>query len=137
MHLRARCYVVVLAMFASLLAAIPSVAHHSITAEFDPSKQFILKGAITQVDWENPHIYVHLDVRDTAGKTVNWALETYPPSMLKRGGVTRDTFKIGEVVSIDAFPAKDGTKALAYLKRITFADGHSLEIWLGDAEKYK
>ena len=120
-----------------LSLAIPVFAHHSISAEFDPSKNFTLKGTITQVDWENPHVYVHLDVPDSSGKIVNWALETYPPAVLHKGGVTRETFKPGQVVSIDAFPPKDGTKSLAYLKTITFADGHSIEIWVGDPKDYK
>jgi hypothetical protein len=118
------------------LVVLPVLAHHSISAEFDPSKNFTLKGTITQVDWENPHVYVHLDVKDDSGKIVNWALETYPPAVLHKGGVTRETFKPGQVVSIDAFPPKDGTKSLAYLKVIAFSDGHSIEIWVGDPDQY-
>lgn len=127
----------VLASSLALLCGAVAFAHHSVTAEFDPSKTMVLKGEITQVDWENPHVYVHLDVKDDAGKVVNWALETYPPAILHKGGVTRDTFKPGQVVRIDALPPKDGTKSLAYLKVITFEDGHSIEIWVGDPNQYK
>lgn len=127
---------VALALGSGLLAA-PVWAHHSITAEFDPSKILVLKGTITKVEWVNPHVYLYLDVRDDAGKVVNWALETYPPAVLRRGGLARDAFKQGQVVSIDAFPPKDGTKSLAYLKQITFPDGHSVEIWIGDPKNYK
>lgn len=123
--------------FGSLLIVASALAHHSINAEFDSSKTIVLKGTITQVDWENPHVYVHLDVKDNSGNMANWALETYPPAVLHKGGVTRETFKPGQVVTIDAFPPKDGTKSLAYLKVITFSDGHSIEIWVADPNQYK
>ncbi len=128
---------VLMATLGSFLAVLPVLAHHSITAEFDPGKNFVLKGTITEVEWENPHVYVHLAVKDKDAKVVNWSLETYPPGILHKGGVTRETFKEGQEVSIDAFPPKDGTKNLAYLKTITFADGHSIEIWVGDPSQYK
>lgn len=120
-----------------LLAASFALAHHSVSAEFDPSKTIVLKGTITGVDWVNPHVYVHLDVADEHGKMASWALETSPPLVLKRGGINKETFKEGQVVSIDVFPSKDGTKNLAFLKRITFADGHSTQIWIADPNQDK
>jgi hypothetical protein len=102
-------------------------AHHSVPGQFDMSKPMTLKGVITKVDWINPHIYIHLEVKDAAGTTSAWALATLPTAMMRRAGLTRESLqgKPGEEVRIDALPARDGTKHLGWINKITYADGHS------------
>src|SRR5580700_4879405 len=77
-------------------------AHHSITSEFDSTKEFTVTVVLTHVDWTNPHIYVWVDAKDDEGKVVNWAFEGNPPGILHRAGVTKDLFKVGEVVTVTA-----------------------------------
>jgi hypothetical protein len=113
----------------------PLFAHHSITAEFDPTSSLVLKGVITKVDWVNPHVYVYIDVKDDSGKVTNWALESGPPGMLRRGGVNAEKIGVGQAVTVDAYKAKDGSKSLAFLRRITYADGHFVQLWVGDPSK--
>jgi hypothetical protein len=103
------------------------LAHHSVPGQFDMSKPVTLKGVITKIDWINPHIYVHLDVKDASGTTNTWALATLPTAMMRRAGLTKETLqgKPGEEVTINAVPARDGSKHLAWINKITYADGHS------------
>ena len=103
------------------------LAHHSVPGQFDMSKPVTLKGVITKIDWINPHIYVHLDVKDGSGTTSTWALATLPTAMMRRAGLTRETLqgKPGEEVTINAVPARDGSKQLGWINKITYADGHS------------
>jgi len=115
-------------------AAAPALAHHSLQSEYDINQSITLRGTVTKVDWVNPHVYVYLDVKDDKGAVTRWAVTTLPPGNLRRGGLTRDLLGYGETVSILAFQARDGSH-LAFLRTITFADGHTLEIWLGDASK--
>jgi hypothetical protein len=127
-----------MAVICSLLIAAwacPVRAHHSITAEFDPTSSLVLKGVITKVDWVNPHVYIYIDVKDASGTVTNWSLESGPPGMLRRGGVNQEKIGIGQQVTIDAYKAKDGSKALAFLRRITYADGHFVQLWVGDPSK--
>ena len=104
-------------LVAALLAtsAIPVFAHHSFAAEFDSSKPVNLTGVVTKVDWMNPHTYFYVDVKDPqTGKVTNWACEMGSPNGLTRQGWTRNTLKVGMVVSFDGTRAKDGsTKANA------------------------
>jgi hypothetical protein len=108
-------------------AAATLLAHHSVPGQFDMSKPLTLKGVISKVDWINPHIYVHLDVKEPDGTTNTWALATLPTAMMRRAGITRDSLqgKSGEEVTINAVPARDGSKHLGWINKITYADGHS------------
>ncbi len=109
-----------------LAAAPASFAHHSVPGQFDMSKSVTLNGVVSQVDWVNPHIYVHLAVKENSGKTATWALGTLPTAMMRKAGLTKESLmgKPGEVVTIRAFPARDGTQHLGWIVRITYADGH-------------
>src|ERR1700720_728195 len=83
------------AIFA-VTAAVPALAHHSFSAEFDGSKLIELKGVVTKIEWTNPHVYFYLDVRDEKGESANWGCETTGPGALHRQGWTRDSLKVGD-----------------------------------------
>ena len=112
--------------FCLLLVSIPALAHHSATAEFDSSKTFTVKGTLTKLEWFNPHVYIYADVTDENGKVTPYSFETGPPGNLRRAGVVKTMFAVGDVVTIEAAVAKDGSKHLGLLKAVHFADGHTI-----------
>jgi len=111
-----------------LILAPPSVdAHHSFGAEYDGEKPITLKGTVTRIDWENPHMHFYIDVKDAAGKVVQWKFEGYPPNMLIRQGWKKDgTMKIGDVVTVFAWRARDGSN-LAHSREVTWENGTKLQ----------
>jgi len=127
--MRHRLLGVALAVVAILATASVLSAHHSVAGQFDESKSVTLKGVISKVDWVNPHIYLYIDVK-TDGETVTWSLGTVPTAMARRAGLTKESIsgKVGEVVTIDCIPARDGTKHLGWVNTITYADGHKIEL---------
>jgi Family of unknown function (DUF6152) len=127
--MRYKCEIVRPAVLAGLvLLCAPLFAHHSVTAEFDPSKEFTVTGVLKHVDWTNPHIYVWVEAKDSDGKLVTWSFEGNPPGLLHRAGVTKDVFKVGETVTVTAMPANDGTKNLGFGKVYRYADGHEIRL---------
>jgi hypothetical protein len=87
-------------------------AHHSFDAEYDSSKLVTITGIVTQLDWINPHAYVHVNVKDAGGAVKTYKVEMGPPYALVRGGWKRDTVKAGDTVTITgAAAAKDGSNA--------------------------
>lgn len=92
-----------------ILATGTAIAHHSFAAEFDANKALNLKGVVTKIEWMNPHTYFYLDVSETDGKVINWGMEMASPNGLMRQGWTRNTLKVGDVVTVEGSQAKDGT----------------------------
>ena len=102
--------ILVLTAFVVTLAATSAPAHHSFSAEFDGSKKFEMTGKVTEVKWMNPHTFFYIDVTDEkTGKVTNWGMEMGSPSILMRSGWRRDTLKVGDVVTVNGSPAKDGS----------------------------
>ena len=94
----------------SSLSAAPLSAHHSFAAQFDGSKPITLQGAVTKVEWRNPHIWVYLDVKDPDGSVTAWQCEGGAPNALTRQGWSRQTLESGEPLTIVGYLAKDGSK---------------------------
>ena len=90
-------------------ASIPLAAHHSFAAEFDSTKAVTLQGAVTKLDWMNPHIWIYLDTQDESGTVAHRQCEGGPPNALTRNGWSKYSLKIGDQATIEGFRSKDGT----------------------------
>lgn len=128
-----RALLIVVALAA---AAIPASAHHSLFAVFDEGQIVTLRGVVSKVEWINPHVYLYLDVADAAGRMTTWAIETFPPTTLRRAGLTRDKLGLGQNVTLLGYKARNG-KDLAFLRTITFPDGREVLIALGDIKEVR
>jgi hypothetical protein len=94
---------------ALLVASVHSYAHHSFSAEFDVSKPLKLTGTVSEIEWTNPHAWVHLDVKDDAGNSQRWAVEMLGVNALVRTGMNPRSVKPGDVLTVTGFGARNGT----------------------------
>jgi hypothetical protein len=92
-----------------LLAAAPAAPHHAFAAEFDINRPVKLTGAVTKMEWTNPHAWLFIDAKDDSGNVQNWAIELVGINDLLRLGWGRDRVKAGDVISVDGFGARNGT----------------------------
>ena len=111
-----------MAVLVLAIAAVPALAHHSFTAQYDSTKPVTVKGTVTKLEWTNPHARFYLDVKDANGTVANWELELGSPNTLIRYGWKRESLKVGDEVTVEGYLAKDGSK-LANAKSVKFSDG--------------
>jgi Family of unknown function (DUF6152) len=107
------------------LSAIPTSAHHSFAAEFDSAKCREFTGTLTKLDWQSPHPYFFMDVKNASGKVENWSFQTYAPITLRRNGTDRQLFveHIGKEVWVRGCLAKNGKEHYAAAGTMKFSDG--------------
>ena len=104
------------------LSAAPAFAHHSFAAEFDSNQTVTLKGAVTKVEWLNPHVWLYVDVKDESGKVAHWQCEGGAPNGLTRQGWGKTSLKEGDEIIIEGFRAKDATNTCS-ARSVKLPDG--------------
>jgi hypothetical protein len=105
--------------------AAPAFTHHSEAGEYDVTKPVKVTGIIKKVEWQNPHIWFYVDVKDANGKITTWGFSGGPPGALMRRGITKESLKIGAVVNVEGSRARDGSNN-ASGRNVTFADGRNV-----------
>jgi uncharacterized protein DUF6152 len=94
------------AAFGLLILTAPALAHHPFASEFDASAPVNLTGKVTKVDWNEPHVVVHVAVADPSGQTRDWSLEAASPAMLEKKGWTKTMLKEGDQITVRGYRAK-------------------------------
>jgi hypothetical protein len=109
----------------AISTAVPLLAHHAFSAEFDASAPVTLKGPIVKIEWINPHAWIHVENQAPGGKKELWMVEGGTPNTLQRNGITRESIKVGTTIVVSGYKAKDG-RMRANGRDITFPDGRTL-----------
>src|SRR5437867_6310629 len=102
----------------------PVFAHHG-AASFDTSKEMTLKGTVTEYILANPHCFLKFDAKDETGTVRNWAVEVSNPTDMTKRGWARSSFKVGDIVTVNLQPVKNGAP-IGRLRTVILPDGSTL-----------
>ncbi len=100
-------------------------AHHSFASEFDADQPVSLRGTVTQVEFINPHSWIHIEVTNDDGTKAAWEVEGGTPNTLFRKGINDSTLPIGTLIAVEGYRARDGSNRMSG-RDITFADGRKV-----------
>ena len=124
------------ALCGGLMAASGSLqAHHSLAGVYDMKTDKELSGTVASVKFTNPHGSLTVTVKSADGSTTDWVLTLGSATALAQRGVGKtgpNALHAGDNISVKFLPAKDGSP-LGFLKTVTFADGHVIQISGGNA----
>ena len=109
-----------LALAVLVVAVVPAAAHHSFAA-FDMTNQKTVTGAVKQVDWTNPHIWIWIDVANDKGGSDTYGFEGMSPNYLARRGWTRTTLHTGDTITVSYRPMRDGKNGGMFISGTTAA----------------
>jgi hypothetical protein len=109
----------------AVVMSAPLIAHHAFSSEFDADHPVKLQGTVTEMEWSNPHAWIHMDVKKPDGTVEAWMIEGGTPNTLLRRGFTRESLVAGTVIVIDGFQSKDGALR-ANGRYLTLPDGRTL-----------
>ena len=124
--MRARLAMMIAGVSALLaLAAVPGWAHHAFAAEFDAKQPIKFKGVVTKMEWTNPHVWIHVDVKQPDGTVEKWSIEAGTPNVLFRRGFTKQALLPGTEIMVDGYRSKDGSRR-ANGRDLTLPDGKTL-----------
>jgi hypothetical protein len=124
--MRAKLGVAIAGVAVLLVAAVvPVWAHHAFAAEFDAKKEVKFKATVTRMEWTNPHVWIHVDVKQPDGTVEKWAIEAGTPNVLYRRGFTKESMLPGTQIMVDGYRAKDGSRR-ANGRDLTLPDGRTL-----------
>jgi hypothetical protein len=117
-----RRLLVALAVAASLFGGSAALAHHSFAVFFEPEGSVSATGVVTEFNFRNPHASITIEVTDESGQKVTWKGETNAPTLLRRRGWTADSLRIGETVTMEGWPSRDGSPYMR-VRIVTRPDG--------------
>jgi hypothetical protein len=112
----------------SAITPMPALAHHSFAAEFDMDQPIKLRGTVTEVEFMNPHSWIHIDVKKDDGTVESWAIEGGTPNTLFRMGINQNSLKVGTEIIVDGYRSRDGENR-ANGRDVTLPDGR--KVFLG------
>ena len=114
-----------------LIVSVPLLAHHG-AAQFDVGKKVTVKGTVTEWFWSNPHCFLRFDAAGADGQVVHWAVETQSGPNILPQGFSKQTFKVGDEVTVTLEPVKNG-RPMGRLLQVLLPDGSMLPLRAGDA----